>query len=194
MIKIKNRKIPENYEMESFYVKSLFTLVPLEHTIDVIIKRIYEKHELTTVFTKTEMKKLLTICTKNMHFSFNNDIYIQIDGDVMDSPLGPVIANVFMVELERVLVPKLNDHVKIWRRFVDNTFAYAKCSLIEYVLSVLNSFHDNIKFTYKQENNNRLSFLNILFIRDYEKINTGVFRKETHNDLYSRWESFSPIS
>ena len=58
MIKIKNGKIPENYEMEPFYVKSLFTLVPLEHTIDVIIKRIYEKHELTTVFTKTEMKKL----------------------------------------------------------------------------------------------------------------------------------------
>ena len=112
----------------------------------------------------------------------------------MGSPLGPVIANIFTVELERVLVPKLNDHVKIWRRFADNTFAYAKCSSTEYVLSVLNSFQDNIKFTYKQENNNRLSFLNILFIRDYEKINTAVFKKETHNDLYSRWESFSPIS
>ena len=30
----------------------------------------------------------------------------------MGSPLGPVIANIFMVELESVLVPKLNDHVK----------------------------------------------------------------------------------
>ena len=38
MIKIKNEKIPENYEMVSFDVKSLFTLVPLEHTIDIIIK------------------------------------------------------------------------------------------------------------------------------------------------------------
>ena len=64
MIKIKNEKIPENYEMVSFDVKSLFTSVPLEHTIDIIIKRIYEKHEITTVFTKPEMKKLLTICKK----------------------------------------------------------------------------------------------------------------------------------
>ena len=56
MIKIKNEKIPENYEMVSFDVKSLFTSVPLEHTIDIIIKRIYEKHEITTVFTKNEMK------------------------------------------------------------------------------------------------------------------------------------------
>ena len=112
MIKIKNEKIPENYEMVSFDVKSLFTSVPLEHTIDIIIKRVYEKHEITTEFTKPEMKKLLTICTKNVHFSFNNNIYIQIDGVAMGSPLGPVLANIFMVELESVSVSKLNDYVK----------------------------------------------------------------------------------
>ena len=114
MIKIKNEKISENYEMVSFDVKSVFTLVPLEHTIDIILKRIYEKHEITTVFTKPEMKKLLTIYKKNVYFSLNNNIYIQIDGVAMDwaPTLGGVLANIFMVELESVLVPKLNDHVK----------------------------------------------------------------------------------
>ena len=58
------------------------------------------------------MKKLRTICTKNVHFSFNNDISINIDGVAMGSPLGSVMANIFMVELKSVLVPKLNDHVK----------------------------------------------------------------------------------
>ena len=29
--------------MVSFDVKSLVTLIPLEHTIDIIVKRIYEK-------------------------------------------------------------------------------------------------------------------------------------------------------
>ena len=56
------------------------------------------------------MMKFFTICTKKVHFSFNNDIYIQMDGDAKGSPLDPVIANIFMVELESVLVPKLNDH------------------------------------------------------------------------------------
>ena len=65
-----------------------------------------------------------------------------------------------------------------------DTFVYVKRGLTEYVFSVLNSFHDNIKFTYQQENNNRLSFLDVLLIRDYSKINTTVFRKDTYNDLY----------
>ena len=89
-----------------------------------------------------------------MHFSFHNDIYIQIDGVAMGSPLGTVILSIFMVELESALVIKLNDHVKKWRRFVYGTFVYVKRDSIEYVLSVLNSFHDNIKLTYGQENNN----------------------------------------
>ena len=159
MIKIKNEKNPENYEMFSFDVKSLFTSVPLEHTIDVIIKRIDEKHEITSVFTKNEMKKLLTIYSRNVHFSFNNDIYIQIDGTAMSSLFCTVLANIFMIELESVLVPKFNDHAKKWRRFVGDTFAYVKRGSIEYVLSVLNLFHDNIKFTYEQQNSNRLPFL-----------------------------------
>ena len=51
------------------------------------------------------MKKLLTLCTKNVPFSINNEIYIQTDGVAMGSPLGPVIANILMVELETTLVP-----------------------------------------------------------------------------------------
>ena len=59
---------------------------------------------------------------------------------------------------------------------------------IEYVLSILNSFHNNIKFTYEQENNNRLPFRDVLFIRDDKKINSMLFRKDTHNDLYLHWD------
>ena len=134
------------------------------------------------------MKKLLGTCTKNVHFSFNNDIYIQIDGVTMGLPLGPVISNISIVFIESVLLPKLNGHVKRRRHFVDDTFAYIKRSLIEYVLFVLSSFHDNIKFTYEQENNYRLPFLEVLFIRNFEKINTTTFRKDTHNDLYLHWD------
>ena len=49
----------------------------------------------------------------------------------MGSPLDLVIANIFMVELESVLIPELNDHIKNWRPFVDDTFVYVKRGSIE---------------------------------------------------------------
>ena len=65
---------------------------------------------------------------------------------------------------------------------------------VEYVLSVLDSFHKNIKFTYEEEQNNTLPFLDVLFIRDGEKLNSTVYRKDTYNYLYLQWDWFTPIS
>ena len=80
MIKIQNEKVLECYETVSFDIKYLLTKVPLEHTVDITIKRTSEKLIIKTVFTKDEMKKRLTSCAKNVHSCFNNDIYIHIDG------------------------------------------------------------------------------------------------------------------
>ena len=183
-LKVKNERISQGFSIVSFDVKSLFTSVPLEKTIDIALERIYLRKEIVTILTKNEMKNLLILCTKNVHFTFNNDIYIQNDGVAMRSPLGPILAGIFMVELKNTLVPKLKQHIKTWRRYVDDTFVYVKNGSIEYVLSVLESFHLNIKFTYEKEVNNTLPFLDVLFIRNSDHIHTTVYRKETNNDLY----------
>ena len=131
------------------------------------------------------MKKLLTLSTKNVHFSFNDEIYIQIDGVGMGSLLGLVIANIFMVKLKTTLVPKLDGHVQKWRGLVDDTFMYVKTGSVEYVLSVLISFHKNIKFTYEEEHSNTLPLLDVLLIEDSEILNTTVYRKNTLGLVYT---------
>ena len=93
--------------MVSFDVASLLTYVPLEETIEIIFKKIYVNKEITTDIPKLEMKELLILCTKNVHFTFNNESYIQVDGVAMGSPVGPVLANIFMVELETSVIPNL---------------------------------------------------------------------------------------
>ena len=76
---------------------------------------------------------------------------------------------IFMVELEKTLVPRLHEHVKKWRRFVDDTFAYVRNESIDYVLTTLNLFHPNISFTYEKENKSQLAFLDV-FIRNGTQI------------------------
>ena len=50
---------------------------------------------------------MLILCTKNVHFTFNEEVYKQADGVAMGLPLGPVLADIFMAELENNFVPVL---------------------------------------------------------------------------------------
>ena len=121
MTTIKNVQVPSGYHMVSFDVKLLFTNVPLEYTIGLVLERIYNKGELVTNIIRSEMKEMLFLCTKNVHFSYNQDIYIQTYGVAMGSPLGPMLAGIVMVNLERSRIPKLNVYINFWRRYVDDT-------------------------------------------------------------------------
>ena len=56
---------------------------------------------------------------KNAHFTFDGNIYVQNDGVSMGSQLGPVLANIFMLELERSIIPTLTGKMKCWTRYVD---------------------------------------------------------------------------
>ena len=97
------------------------------------------------------MKELLSLRTRSVHFTLDGNIYVQNDGVAMGSPLGLVLANIFMVELERPVVPTLMDKMKRWTRYVDDTACYIKTDSIGDVLKMLNGFHRNIQFTYSFE-------------------------------------------
>ena len=67
----------DDYKLTSFDVTSLFTNVPLDYIIDLILKRIYDQRGLETKISREEMKDLLLRCTKNVHFSYDNKFYSQ---------------------------------------------------------------------------------------------------------------------
>lgn len=52
MTKITVKKIPDGNQMAYFDVKTFFTNVPLDWKIDLILKQIYENHEITISITK----------------------------------------------------------------------------------------------------------------------------------------------
>ena len=115
-------------------MKSLFTNASLDRTIDIILKRIYDKHGIITNIGRKETKDLITLCTKNVPFTFNNEIYQQRDGVAMGSPLRPVLAGIIMVKLENSIFSKLNSQLGFCKRYVDDTLTIVKEGSINHVL------------------------------------------------------------
>ena len=68
-------------------------------------------------------------------------MHILRDGVAMGSPLGPVIAGIIMVELERTLLLRLTEYKTPWKRYVNGTIAAIKLTSIDHLLMILNTFH-----------------------------------------------------
>ena len=58
-----------------------------------------------------------------------------------------------------------------------------------HVLDQLNSFHKQMQFTYEVEHNNKLPFLDVLIIKNANKIDITVYRKPTNTDVYLNWNT-----
>ena len=86
-----------------------------------------------------------------VEFSFNNTMYQQTDGIAMISPLGPVLANIFVGYNENKLFD-FSDKPQFCKRYVDNTFAIfeneAECNEF---FNILNSLNPALKFTSEKE-------------------------------------------
>lgn len=73
-----------------------------------------------TLLQKYQLADLLEIATTNQLFQFNGELHEQTDGVAMDSPLGSLLANVFMCHVDNQLEQK-NMIPSLCRRYVDNT-------------------------------------------------------------------------
>ena len=190
--KWKDKQVPAGYQLVSFDVVSLFTNVPLNKTIDIILRRIYEDNAIHTNIPCSDLKQLLLLCTKNVHFTYENETYIQTDGVAMGSPLGSILADICMVDLEETLLPTLTEHIQDWSRYVDDTIGIVKNDSIDHIINTLNSFHPNIQFTHETETANKINFLDVMIIRNNNTLSTTIYRKPTNNDIYIHWNAFAP--
>ena len=136
------------------------------------------------------MKKLiLDACTKTV-FSFNNTFYKQIDGVSMGSPLGLVLVNIIMTELESTVIKELVDKslVKLYLRYIDDTLLLVKDEDINLIHKRLNSFDKSIKFTVDTFPDGNVHFLDIKI----DKNHTDIYYKETHTGQYTSFHCQTP--
>ena len=69
-----------------------------------------------------------------------------------------------MQDLEISCLSPIDSHIPIYQRYVDETFLIIPANKIEFLVTLFNSYHDRLSFTYEIENNNPLSFLDINYL------------------------------
>ena len=139
--------------------------LPLDETIKTILQKVYVVKKIKTSIPKPILKELLLLCAKDLHFRFNGEISTQIDGVVMGSPLGPLLAKIFMISLEKKFFLKYLIIYVIEKCYIDDTYAYVVSEKIDFILKELSSYHPNINFTYELEESNKITFVDVLINR-----------------------------
>ena len=81
----------------------------------------------------------------------------------MRSPLGPVLANIIMTELEKIIVKDLIDKslTTVYIRYVNDILLLVKEKDIKIIYEPLNFFDKNIKFTIDNLLDGNVDFLDI---------------------------------
>ena len=108
----------------SYDVSSLFTIVPLEETIQLLADKAFINNWFNEMYhlnlNKLDLVDLLRAATKDQLFTLNGQEYEQTDGVAMGSPLSPLLANAFMCSIEETL-EREGKMPTYYKRFVDDT-------------------------------------------------------------------------
>ena len=123
--KITGMKSSLNQIMISFDVDNLYTNVPVHEAIEITLDTLFKTSKSANiVYTRSQFKELLKMAVCDIPFRFRDKIYTQIDGVEMGSPLGPILADLFMSNLEQKLNRFSTNKLLTWIRYVDDIFAF----------------------------------------------------------------------
>ena len=107
--------------MATLDLESLFTSIPLEETIDIMINYLFLTTDKVHNFARESLKQLLTFAAYESFLIFDGECYTQIDGVAMGSPLGPSLANNFLCHFEKKCLSECPVELllNVYKRYVD---------------------------------------------------------------------------
>ncbi|XP_076068333.1 uncharacterized protein LOC143040785 [Oratosquilla oratoria] len=166
----------------SMDVESPFTHVPINETVNLIFSRLYRSDEIHFPIPEDILRQLLQACTKEVPFyGPDKNMYVQIDGVAMGSPLGVLFANFYMGSIEETIFTQHHElKPSIYTRYVDDIFISADTE--DSVSQIIEMFEENssLNYTHKIEIERKLPFLDTVVHRGTDSFSTEVYVKPTN--------------
>ena len=165
----------------SFDVESLFTNVPVDRTINYILNKVYRGGSTPPLnIPENILRNLLECCTKEAPFICpRGNLYCQVDGVAMGSPLGVLFANFFMGCIEEEVFRNINKPA-IYCRYIDDIFIKIQDEEQMQQLHLQLKQTSGLNFTIERSNNGTMPFLDILVTQQAASFNTSVYVKKSN--------------
>ena len=181
-------KLDEGEVLISFDVVSLYTNVPVLEAIQEAADRLYCGEFETPPMTKDTFIELMKLASTNVVMSTHDGYYIQKDGLAMGSPPAPPLANIWLANREK----HIRDDAKLFDRYMDDILRSIQQSHIQEKHEQINRIHKNLKFTVEEEQDCKLSYLDMLMIRQGIRVSSTWYCKPTDTGLIMNFHALAP--
>ncbi len=137
---------------------------------------------------------LLTFVMTNSYLQFHNTVYKQIDGTAMGTATAPTYANIYVYMKERAVILAMAAFIRLYRRFLDDIFAFIAEERVEEFKRHMNELHPKLKFEFVTHSSSAV-FLDLEIYKgsrfeESSKFDLRVHQKSMNLYLYIPWTSF----
>ena len=198
---LRDTTVEEDEILNSHDVVALFTNTPIDLTLRIIRERLESDKDLSnrTLLNIDDIIELTRFSLSTVaYFRYSDVIYRQCFGMAMGSPLSPIGCNIFMEWLEQqaITTAPISCRPRLWRRYVDDVLEIIRKGEVDNLTDHLNQTDPSgsIRFTYEQEQNGCIPFLDTLIMRKPDgSVKLCIYRKKTHTDQYLQFASHHPL-
>ena len=176
---LENTPIPSNAILVTIDVSSLYTNISQDEGTEVCLDAI-EASEISHI-PRDVLRQLFEIVLRCNVFSFDGQIYEQIQGTAMGTKMAPSYANLFMDRFERAFLAQEPIQPLIWKRYMDDILCIwtGTRSELEGFLDRLNKAHRTLKFTWSISDE-RIEFLDLNLFKGGRFNTTNLLDISTH--------------
>lgn len=174
--RIQEARITPDMKFRSYDAKSMFTNISAHTAINAIIKR-KAALKLDDLNFNLIIDTIKFTCITNTEIKFNDQVYKQIKGIRMGSPLSPILADFVMEDL---LDKVFNNIIRpeLFIKYVDDILTAVEDEEHDMIFKALNEVDEHLKFEHEVENEDKkINFLDFTVINDRFNLKTKWFQK-----------------
>ena len=127
-------------------ISSLYTNIDTEMGLR-LVRQFLEEQNIPLPHQELIMD-LLSFVMHHSYLTFEDIVYHQIDGTAMGTQTAPIYANIIVYVLERTVIAKFDQHLHLYRRFLDDVFVYIDPDHADQLMVELNQLHPKLVFEF----------------------------------------------